>query len=143
MSLCYSEAGQYISARFHNFALPLLFLGGIFKHHHDTQRVAHRLHSSDKKKNLSAFAGERQTVSTSSCLYFLPCFDALKHQSVCRLLTFSTNIRLTFERRARLNLLSSCLKSGFTSISTLDQLPALTPPHVIEIRFNLRNLLRY
>lgn len=70
------------------------------------------LTNKQKKNHHSALAGERQADSTSSCLYFLPPFDALKHQSVCRLLTFSTNIWLTFGWRTRLNLSSSRLKTG-------------------------------
>lgn len=92
------------------------------------------LTNKQKKMNNSAgSAGERQADSTSSRLYFLPRFDALKHQSVCRPLTFSTNIWLTFGRRARLNLSSARLKLGFASISASNPFPAPTPPRSLEV----------
>lgn len=119
----------------------LLFLGGLLKRHDDTQHVAHLLRSCDKQTKQidhSAFASRSQTDSTSSRLYLLSRFDTLKHQSVSRPLTFSTNIQLTFGRRARRNLSSSRLKSGFASISAPNPLPA---PHSRVVLLNECNSL--
>lgn len=112
---CCPKVGQHISSQRYHFALALLFLLASWRT--TCGSSCSQLWQTNKlNNNHSTFASESQTTdSTLSSLYFLPRFNALKHQSVSRPLTFSTNIWLTFRRPAKRNLSASRLKSGVRS----------------------------